>query len=210
MNDTKQEADSVITFYNYLINIIDNSKTSFEEDSFLERVYDRYFVSTKEYADLLVAEIPNRQRANIAIKIILDRNNGDIDSLSYFMSSLFDKLDEAEITRVYKAVSDELKFATESIDIRTILKICPSEHWVKIDKAVRLRIEAILFEDVKAGTYDNDSKKCGENGALGTWVEKEHMLRFNNIENWTWMLVNKLESNNVKERDLATQRILCK
>lgn len=46
---------------------------NFEESTFLKRVFDEHYVKSDEYSELLVKEIPKRQKANIAIEVILQR-----------------------------------------------------------------------------------------------------------------------------------------
>ncbi len=92
MIDDKVSTDAIIIFINYLLKLIDQSKLRFNEEDFLERIFDPYYVKTKEYSSLLVQEIPKRQRANIAIQTILRRNEGDIYALGYFLDSLFAEL----------------------------------------------------------------------------------------------------------------------
>lgn len=197
--DTKEDADSIIYFISYLLKMIDKSKLCFEESIFLSRVYDKYFVKTKEYAELLVSEIPKRQRVNIAISIILKRQNGDIDSLAYFIDALFEKLEDSDITQVYKVISEEIKYTSLDSEIRTILHICPAKYWMKVDKAVRIRIENILYESVKLGKYDSESKKC-RYGSLGTWIKADHFMNFDGLDEWTRLIVKKIENGDDEEK----------
>ncbi len=201
IKDTKKETDAIIIFVDYLLSIIDKSKLSFEEELFLKRIFDEHFVKSKEYSDLLIEEIPKRQRASLAISIIKRRVNGDVYCLAYFMTSLFEKLDQVEISRIYKVVSEELKYTSSFKDIQTILKICPAIYWSKIDRAVKLRIEKLLEEDVKLGQYDIEQDEINENGSLGTWISAEHLVHFENISSWNYLLVNKLKSTNKLEYD---------
>jgi len=62
--DTKEDAISIILFLNYLLGIIDKSKSSFQKEDFIARVYDEYFVDSEKYAELLVNEIPNKEIEN--------------------------------------------------------------------------------------------------------------------------------------------------
>lgn len=199
LDDKKTDADAIIVFINYMLSVIDKSKLSFQENDFLERVFDTHYVKDKNYSDLLVLEIPARQRVNIAISVILQRTNGDIYNLAYFMEALFNKLDENGISRVYKVVSEELKLTNSEENIRTILHICPAKYWPKLDKAVKLRIENILFENVKKGIYDSESDSLID-GALGTWIEYEHLINFEHVNNWTYMIVEKLKKGG-REKD---------
>jgi len=185
INDIKADADAIIVFTNYLLGLIEKSKLSFEEDDFLKRVFDPHYVKTKEYSNLIIQEIPKRQRANIAISTILKRNEGDINSLGYFIASLLDSLDETELSRVYKVVSDELRITTNEDDIRYLVHICPGKYWDNIDKSVRLRTESILFKDFSQGTYNTTTDDCGEHGSLATWITADHLKNFNELAKWT-------------------------
>ncbi|MFE6798101.1 TIGR02391 family protein, partial [Paenibacillus chitinolyticus] len=148
---------------------------------------------------LLVDEIPIRQRTGIAIAVILQRKKGDIYNLGYFIEALFDKLEDIEIFQVYKVISEELKYTDSDESIRTILHIVPAKYWNKVDKVVKIRIENLLFENVKSGKYDTSNKKC-RFGSLGTWIKTEHLLNFEDINQWTTMIVDKLRNGDVEEK----------
>ena len=201
MTDDKPSADAIIVFINYLLRLIDQSKLRFNEEDFLNRVFDRYYVKTKEYSNLLVLDIPKRQRANIAIQTILRRDDGDIYALGYFLEALFAKLESAELSRVYNIISDELRTTTEYSDIRYLVHICPGQFWDKIEPAVRIRTESILFEDFRNGTYDVETERCGTNGSLATWITEEHLKHFGNLVKWTRQAISMMESNNKEIAD---------
>ncbi|QSX07244.1 TIGR02391 family protein [Sedimentibacter sp. zth1] len=203
-NDSKKVADTIIFFIDYLLKLIDKSKLSFEEKDFLKKVYDKHFVKSKEYCDLLVKEIPKRQRINIAISIVLDRDKGDIYNLSWFMHSLQENLEEDEIDRLYKVISQELIYASSHIEISTILKIFDPKYWYKVDKVARLRIENLLYEDIKNGKYNKEDNCCIE-GALATWIDNEHFNHFSDTEKWSRLLVEKLESDEAMEKEYVKE-----
>lgn len=194
MMDDKLSADAIIVFLNYLLKLIDQSKLRFNEEDFLERVFDPYYVETKEYSDLLVQDIPKRQRANIAIQTILRRNEGKIYPLGHFINALFDQLESAELSRVYKIISDELKTTTSDKDIRYLVHICPSKYWDKIEHSVRIRIESILYSDFSKGSYDKTSNTCGDYGALATWITESHLENFAEHDKWTRQAVEMIQS----------------
>ncbi len=200
ISDDKPETDSIIIFINYLLKIIDKSKISFEKSEFIKRVFDQHYVPSQEYSDLLANEIPKRQRADIAISVILERQAGDIDNLQFFISSLFKLLEETEISRIYKVVSEELKMTSDPIDIRTILHICPAKYWCKLDKIVKIRIENIVCNDIYSGSYNSETDKC-EAGALGTWIETDHIKCFQDFDTFMYKIIKKLESGNKQEKD---------
>lgn len=194
LTDDKLSADAIIVFVNYLLKLIDQSKLRFNEEEFLARVFDPYYVETKEYSDLLVQDIPKRQRANIAIQTILRRNEGKIYPLGHFINALFDHLESVELSRVYKIISDELKTTTNNIDIRYLVHICPGKYWDKIEQSVRIRTESILYSDFSKGSYDKTTKRCGEFGALATWITENHLENFAEQSKWTRQAIEMLKS----------------
>lgn len=195
MIDDKVSTDAIIIFINYLLKLIDQSKLRFNEEDFLKRIFDPYYVKTREYSSLLVQEIPKRQRANIAIQTILRRNEGDIYALGYFLDSLFAQFESAEVSRVYKVISDELRTTMDGSDIRYIVHICPANYWNRIEPSVRIRTESILYKDFSNGSYDESTKKCGEHGALATWITEKHISNFGDIEKWTRQAVEMIQSD---------------
>ncbi|MEH7532585.1 TIGR02391 family protein, partial [Priestia megaterium] len=92
--DNKKDADSIIHFIDYILKSINNSTTSFEPTLFFNRVFEEHYVCSEEYSNLLVQEIPQRQRANFAIEVILKRKRAsNIDNVRSFLSSLFPTLE---------------------------------------------------------------------------------------------------------------------
>lgn len=195
--DTKDEADAIIYFVDYLLKIIDKSKVSFVEEIFLNRVFEKHYVKTSEYSDLLVKEIPKRQRANIATTVILKREEGEVYNIGYFMTALLGRLEEHEMLQVYKTISEELKYASLDKGVSTILHIFKYYWNENIEKVVKIRIENMLFEDVKSGKCASDGQ-CSS-GAIGTWLDAEHIKNFENPLDWTRMLVKKMKRENEEE-----------
>lgn len=200
-SDRKEDADAIIYFVNYLFKIIDSSESAFEEEAYLNRVFDKYYVKSEEYSKLLVKQIPDKEKINIAIKIVLKIDKGDIYALQYFMKVLLEELDTDDKKQLFNLISDLLKLTDNYPVIRSLLYIIPGEYWVNIDRVVGIRLDNILQSDVKMGMYDlkNDILCDDSYGALGTWITKEHLKSFCNIEEWTNLLVDKLESNNEYE-----------
>ena len=67
--DTKETADAIIVFVNYLLSIIGVSKGMFSKTEFLGRVFDTAFVNRPKYAQLLVDEIPPRYRFEVMVDV---------------------------------------------------------------------------------------------------------------------------------------------
>lgn len=191
--DEKGTADVIIVFLNYLLSLIDKSKLSFDEKDFFKRVFDPYYVNSLEYSDLLIQDIPKRQRADVAIATILNRDKGDIYSLSFFLTSLLNSLEDSELSRVYKVIGDELRTTANEKDVKYLLHICPGKYWGKIEKSVRIRTENIIYKDFSSAIYDAKLKECGSHGALSTWITDDHLRNFYDLVKWTEKTIDMLE-----------------
>lgn len=193
IKDNKQEADSIVLFIDYNIKIINNSKNSFKIDNFLTRIFDIHFVPQKEYAELLISEIPKKKRVDVAIEVILKRKNGEYNKLNCFMTELLKQLSDNEINLVTNTISDELKYTSDNTDIRTILAIVQGEYWFKVNKAVKMRIENILFNNLCEGIIEFEHV---EKGHLATWITLDYLKAFENLNtSWQWQMIIKLEKD---------------
>ncbi|MDN3365409.1 TIGR02391 family protein [Priestia megaterium] len=195
-NDSVADADAIIHFIDYILKSIEKSKLSFEKSIFLQRVFDSNYVKTSRYSELLVKEIPIRQRPEIAIAVILGRKKGDIYSTGHFLKALVEELDEQGLRRVFQVVSEELKYTDSIKDISTILHAIPGQYWLNIDEAVRLRIEHQIYKSLSEGRLKDG--EC-ETGHLATWITAEHLKRFDSKEKWMSLIVKKYLSANEEE-----------
>lgn len=201
VSDSKDDADSIILFINYLLKLIDKSRLSFEEGEFLERIFDEHYVADIEYSKLLVAEIPPRQRVDIGISVVLQRKRGDSDYLKYFIDSLFEILEDEEIERVYEVISDKLKCNSDFDDIKTILQILPSKYWTKIDKSVRIRVENIILMDFKKSDYSHWTGSFKSHGNLATVLDLKMVESTDFVNRFINTAVEKLEKGDVHDKD---------
>ena len=159
--DTKEDAISIILFINYLLKTIDDSKSSFSIDSFIDKVYDKYFVQTEEYVTGLVNEIPNKQLENTFYKLydsILEEGFDEIsdydgymylkvhyyniDSLKLIIPSLFNKLEYYK-KDILEKISDDLKIINKKEELFFKLMILFPE-WKSLNNLVKLRVIKML------------------------------------------------------------------
>lgn len=170
-DDKQEDADAIILFVNYLLGIIDQAKNRFVAVEFLGRVFDKNFVEKERYAQLLVDDIPARNRLEIMLQVFADKEKGDGKKLKFFVQAIMASLSEDERNSVYQAVSDEFKVTNNEGAIRITLQIFPPDILPMLEEAARFRIENKLIESVVEGKYDNEKAEC-KAGALGTWAAK--------------------------------------
>jgi len=184
---------------NYLLGVIDQSKAPFTKSELLNRVFDPSFVKKKRYAELLVKEIPPKQRLEVMLDVFRKKETGDGENLKLFVSALTSKLTASQRKELFEVVSDELKTTHEVNTIRYSLQIFPADVLTKLDEAARLRLENMLIESISEGTYDLESNAC-RTGALGTWAGRrcKHFLLKDDLIN---ALIMKIHSNNTEEHE---------
>ena len=167
-NDKATDADSIIIFVNWLIGIIDQSKTQFSESSFLKLVSDPGFVENDRYGDLLAEQVPARKRLDVMIKVYRQKQ-GDFRKTKYFIHAMLKRMKDDEIGELYKVISEELRATDEDQPVYTLMQAFPMEFWPRLDEISRMRAENMLIKSIKDGKYDVSQNKCLK-GALGTWA----------------------------------------
>ena len=166
--DTQEDADSIIVFIDYLLRVIDQSKTCFSKAAFLGRVFDPDFFANERYVTLLVEEVPPRQKLEVFIEVFQKRETGDCGKLKWFLQHLYGKLNPEDQKQVLDLVSEELKAADTDAKIRTAIEVLPASAWPTLSEVARLRIENKFIKSVEEGKYIPKTRTC-HGGALGTW-----------------------------------------
>ncbi len=197
--DTKEDADAIIFFIDYLLRIIGGAKGAFSKTEFLDRVFDPSFVERKRYAELLVQIIPPKQRLDVMIEVYRRKEKGEIRKLILFGEVLVAKLEEDEMSKLAEVVSEELNRTDSNDSVRFSTRIFPIEFWTRLDESAKLRSENRFLQSVAEGEYIKSSGKCIK-GAFGTWCN-EHLHVFLMKNDFIWALLKKLKSSNRNEQD---------
>ena len=171
--DSKEDAIAIILFVNYLLNTIDKSKSSFSSEEFINQVYDNYFVPTKEYAELLVKDIPSKQIEDTFYKLYesinkyIDydydyneywdrvKNNKKIEALQIIIPLFIKKLTKIKDS-IFRDISQDL-ILSQNDSIKLLARIIIFiEYWEFLSKRARLRTLKFLI-DVDT-SYDEELK----------------------------------------------------
>lgn len=196
--DKQEDADAIILFINYLIHIIDASKSPFTKSEFLKRVFDPHFVEKERYAELLASEVPPKYRLEVMLDVFRSRETGEGKKLTYFVSALLPKLTKEQKADLYSAMSQELQVTDSEAAIRTIIQIFPDDTLEHLEESARLRTENKLIQSIAEGAYNEALARCNA-GALGTWANSccDHFLLKEEILN---AIAKKLSSTNPEEQ----------
>jgi len=198
-NDSKQDAEAIIVFVNYLSQIVLRSKIPFTIDGLLARVFDPHFVKRDRYAKLLVDEIPEKHRLDVMIEIARRKEEGSIEVLKLVSFNLLSKLKVEEKETLSRVISEELKVIDSDACMKYYVCMLPQDIWAQIDELARLRVENRFLEEIKKGIYNPKAGKCVA-GALGTWYNES--IRHSLLKNdFISALLTKLTTTNTYEQE---------
>lgn len=140
LDDSENDANEIIIFINHLSKILDKSKGKFSTEIFLQRVFDKDFVESTKYSDILVESIPKNKYYEVAIELYKQKSYGNIQNIRFVWNSIFEKLTDFEKKEIYELVSEELRFEDlPEIVIKNFALF--DKTWENIDEDSRLRAE---------------------------------------------------------------------
>ena len=194
--DTKQTADAIITFLDYLLDLLNASQQAFTPDTFVARVLDPEFVESARYAELLIAEIPALKRGDAIIALYHDRRRVDLKKLRHLIRGLLSNLSENQLISYLAVLSEELRTTTDEAAIRTTLQMLTPEMWPRLSEVARLRIENKLIAGLTQGEVLQGGKTTQP---LATW-SNNFLKAFTLRAEAAAVLVRKLKDEDADDR----------
>jgi uncharacterized protein (TIGR02391 family) len=199
IEDSQVDANAVIVFINYLLGVIGHARAEFSLQETVTRVLETNFVPNERYAELLVAEIPSRQRLQVALTSYQQKTSADGKKLRYFFDAVLAQLAETEKADFFDAVSTELRELNDDEALKTIFKCIHPESWPRINEIARLRVENHVVESARDGRWNAPTRKC-YSGWLATWATA-FLPHFTLKDQMFSVIYNKLKSSDQEERD---------
>jgi uncharacterized protein (TIGR02391 family) len=212
ISDTKNDADAIIYFVDYIIKIIDKSNPTFTIEDFLKTVFDPDFVEKEEYAFELLNEIPKKKLFGTLVAIYRGRENGNSRKLAYMTSAIIEQLNSVDLKSFMEIVSDELQKATEdSSIISTLQMIHQDKLWDDVRKAPKMRIENKIINSIAEGEIivSSDFPHLRDNkGVLGTWAAYGLLDHFSLRDEASKTLYKKLQDEDSEDNIYVLQYFL--
>lgn len=197
--DAEPDAQAIIIFINYISKQLDQARSQFSRHDFINRILDPDFLPTDRYSELLVNDIPAGQRLEVFFDVYRVKQKTKTENLFFFFGVLLKTLNADDMTRVYDAISDELKTAEDDDTIRYNIAPFQSDIWPNLHEVSRLRIENRLLKSISEGRYDSQNQRC-RSGALGTWATNI-FAHFTLKDEALYNIYSKLNSGNEEEED---------
>lgn len=197
--DEERDAIAILLFVDYLLRIVDRSRSPFSLSTFVEKVLDSGFVPKDRYATLLVSEIPTNRHLAVCREVFARRSEADPVKTAFFFAAIFQLMPKEEIAELNEVVSEELRQTDEEDTVRFVLKALPPDNWPHLDELARLRIENRLITSVADGSWDKRRGLC-TGGALGTWAT--NIIGYFTLREDLWRtLGRKLRSHDSGQQD---------
>lgn len=200
--DDASDAYAIIMFVDYLLRLVDRSKSPFSLAGFVDRLSDPDFVPNERYAELLVDEIPEGKRLEVC-KEAFSRRAGDAPRMRNFFDRILRTLSVEDRGELVEMLSEELAQTTDEKTVRFVLGAFPPTVWSAIRELPRIRIENKLIQSIKAGKWDAQAGRC-TGGVFGTWTTRivNHITLKDELGR---AVVQKLISGDREEQDYAFQ-----
>ena len=196
--DGAEAANAILVFVDWLLQSIDKSKSPFEPNDIIEKVWDEHFVHTVKYASLLVLETPPRIRLDVLLRLLDGTKVPKLRNTKVFFTALLPELQEEDENLYWGAVSERLRTITTDAEFVVCVRLA-SINWSKCSEIGRLRAENRLLRAFREGK--GSSVKFGEQkGWLGLWI-KDIYRSFTMVEELKRAFYTKLTSWEKEDRD---------
>src|SRR2546430_1470342 len=168
LDDSKETADSIILFVNYLIGPIGGSQQSFTIQEFIVKIKDRYFVRSDEYSQEIVETIPVRKRLDTLIQLYREKHWDISPNIKIIVRRIIATLSDYEINEFVVVISEDLQKSPNNSNVSLIISVIPDNLWFRIQKMPKMRAENMLIESLNNAWYspNNDNN----NSAAATWI----------------------------------------
>jgi uncharacterized protein (TIGR02391 family) len=197
--DEERDAVAILLFIDYLLRVVDQSRSPFSLSAFVGRLLDPDFVPKERYAELLVNDIPENKRLAVCREVFGRRAEGDAQKLRFFFEMVLGVMSPDDKSEFLALLSEELEQTNDEATIRFVLAAFPSNIWPQLGEIARLRIENKLVRSAKEGKWVKQQNRCTA-GALGTWAT--NIVTQFTLKNDLWgALIVKLRSSDRTEQD---------
>jgi len=169
IEDTKETADQILAFLDYLLQMINKAKAPFEIGDLIQRIRDKYFVESEEYSELVVSEIPKEKLNDTLTAIYEARTKVRPEVMRLVAHSILNRLSTKDKSAFVALISEDLKTTEDDATTRIATEMFAGDEWNQIARVARFRIENRLLKSLEKGEYKAADGRCLE-GALGTWL----------------------------------------
>lgn len=203
---SKENADAIIIFVNYILSVIDKSKGKRNIEDWVAFISNDSFPNDEEYADEIIKDIPSKKRFDLLVQLYRERKSKS-RTIKRFTTRLFEVLSVSDKNQFIDVVEQEMYSCGRETEFVNFLAIYVPLVYIRLSRATKIRIENILLEYIKQATI-NENDKCNNFQAItGTWIQ-DRINFFERKEKFIDVLFEKLNSDNVESRNYVKKFFL--
>lgn len=205
---SQEQAEAIILFVDLLIKQIDHAGGNTKIQNIKELLYDKDFTDSKEYADLLLREIPKRKRYELLMELYKDRAQLRQHTLRHFVNNLIDSLTKPEKNDFIRIISSNLMLCKDNQELRMYFHYFMKATYSEVDRLAKLRVEDFVMKSIRQGSINSEynfelqetKKTSNREGSLATWIT-QYVELLEKKEEIVIELFRKLNSNNQSDED---------
>lgn len=194
----QQEAEAILIFTSYLLDIVDQSKGKTKIDDWMELLKDVDFTASKEYAELLMQELLVKKRFDLLLEIYRDIESFRCNRINHFLNLLLDSLTNGENKSFIEIINKDLMLCKDDSKLRMFLHYFTPRLYESLSQLVQLRIEDLIKKSIIKGEYEDIEIEfftgCNKEGYLATWAAGKVEM-FKAKESIINLLFKKLETD---------------
>ena len=211
-NDKKETADKIILFIDFVLEFVRDSKQPVLVEDWLEFVFDDNFNNTKEYAEIVLQEIPEKKRYELFVSIFRYRERAKQNLLNNLVNELMNTIKSEELHEFLDNLNKELLYCSDNKNLRMFLSLFPPEKWECLIPLTKLKIEHMVQKSLEQGMMFYEYNGSGYNqeqeyiinsqGILSTWAVN-YINYFETKEKFLKMLDKRLSNEDVDVRNFV-------
>jgi len=167
LQDTEDFCIRVLLMVDTILSYLDRDLSGFRVDEFVDRIFDPHFVSTVEYAEVLVSAVPQSEALEVFRLAFSRRSEGKGDEIKHVFHALYEKMPSGDVSIAMQIISDDLRKETETKEIAKVFRMIREDMWELLADDVRLRTENLVIGELRKGRYNAYGGL--QSGGLGSW-----------------------------------------
>lgn len=193
LEDSTEFCFRIVLAIDTVLDYLENRVTEFDVEGFCQRIFEPHFVPSHEYAEAVVADIPENYLFEAFREVFDRRSDGDPKALRFAFEALLGRMGGDSLDQATEVMASALRAEAEADRISAVLEILRADLWRCLPADVRLRLERMILESCRQGSYDYYQERT-EGGDLGRWGSK-FGKDFSNRRDLVQAIVDRLYEN---------------
>jgi uncharacterized protein (TIGR02391 family) len=165
--DTEEFCIKMMVLIETILQFLNREVDEFDVETFVDKIYDPYFVASDEYAQSLVSQVPNDKLVSVFNRAFIRRTEGEISQIKFAFLAIYHILPEVYLSGVIECVGNALRETTEPSEFTNLFALLKPNAWQLLQSDVKMRAENIIIDSCSEGRFNIHSGI--EKGSIGTW-----------------------------------------